>query len=103
MRIYEELFILRPDTPEEDIDHLIEQLTTLIASQGGNVDKADKWGVRKLAYRVQKRTEGFYVLLQFVAKPETVHELERRLRVSDQVLKFLTVRVDERLKKVTKR
>jgi small subunit ribosomal protein S6 len=52
---------------------------------------------------VQKRTEGFYVLLQFVAKPETVHELERRLRVSDQVLKFLTVRVDERLKKVTKR
>ena len=103
MRIYEELFIVRPDAPEEEIDQLIEQLTTYIANQGGNVDKVDKWGVRKLAYRVQKRTEGFYVLLQFVAKPETVKELERRLRVSDQVLKFLTVRIDEKLKKIEKR
>ena len=103
MRIYEELFIIRPDAPEEEIDQVIEQLTTYIANQGGNVDKVDKWGVRKLAYRVQKRTEGFYVLLQFVAKPETVKELERRLRVSDQVLKFLTVRIDEKLKKIEKR
>ena len=103
MRIYEELFIVRPDLPEEQIDQLIEQLTTLIASQGGNVDKSDKWGVRKLAYRVQKRGEGFYILLQFTAKPETVRELERRLRVSDEVMKFLTVRIDERLKKIDKR
>ena len=103
MRIYEELFIVRPDLPEEQIDQLIEQLTTLIAGQGGNVDKSDKWGVRKLAYRVQKRTEGFYVLLQFVAKPETVKELERRLRVSDEVMKFITVRIDEKLKKIEKR
>jgi small subunit ribosomal protein S6 len=103
MRIYEELFIVRPDAPEEEIDQLIEQLTTYIASHGGNVDKTDKWGIRKLAYRVQKRTEGFYVLMQFVAKPETVKELERRLRVSDQVLKFLTVRIDEKLKKIEKR
>ena len=103
MRIYEELFIVRPDAPEEEIDALIEQLTTYIAGQGGNVDKADKWGVRKLAYRVQKRNEGFYVLLQFVAKPETVKELERRLRVTDLVLKFLTVRIDEKMKKIEKR
>src|SRR5580700_10902196 len=103
MRIYEELFILRPDAPEEEIDHLIEQLTTFIASQGGNVDKSEKWGIRKLAYRVQKRNEGFYVLLQFAAKPETLKELERRLRVSDSVLKFLTVRIDEKLKKIEKR
>jgi small subunit ribosomal protein S6 len=103
MRIYEELFIVRPDLPEEETDQLIEQLSTLIASQGGNVDKSEKWGVRKLAYRVQKRTEGFYVLLQFVAQPETVKELERRLRVSDEVLKFITVRIDERLKKIEKR
>src|SRR6202521_6286635 len=103
MRIYEELFIVRPDAPEEEIDQVIEQLTTLIASQGGNVDKSDKWGVRKLAYRVQKRTEGFYVLLQFVSKPETVMEIERRLRVTDQVLKFITVRIDEKMKKIEKR
>ncbi len=103
MRIYEELFIVRPDAPEEEIDQLIEQLTTLIAGQGGNVDKSEKWGVRKLAYRLEKRTEGYYVLLQFTAKPETVRELERRLRVSDQVMKFLTVRIDEKLKKIEKR
>jgi small subunit ribosomal protein S6 len=103
MRTYEELFVVRPDMPEEEIDQLIEQLTALIAGQGGNVDKADKWGIRRLAYRVQKRNEGFYVLLQFVAQPETVRELERRLRVTDQVMKFLTVRVDERMKKIEKR
>ena len=103
MRIYEELFIVRPDLPEEETDQLIERLTTLIAGQGGNVDKVDKWGVRKLAYRVQKRTEGFYVLLQFTAKPETVKELERQLRVQDQVMKFITVRIDEKLKKIAKR
>src|ERR1700675_1328746 len=103
MRIYEELFIVRPDAPEEEIDQLIEQLTTHIAGEGGNVDKSEKWGVRKLAYRVQKRNKGFYVLLQFNAKPETVRELERRLRVSDLVLKFLTVRIDEKMKKIEKR
>jgi small subunit ribosomal protein S6 len=102
-RIYEELFIIRPDEPEEQIDQLIEQLTALIANHGGNVDKSEKWGVRKLAYRVDKRNEGFYVLLQFSAQPDAVHELERRLRVSDQVIKFLTVRVDEKMKKVEKR
>jgi len=103
MRIYEELFIIRPDAPEEEIDQLIEQLTTMIANQGGNVDKSEKWGVRKLAYRVQKRSEGFYVLLQFTAKPEIVKELERRLRVSDDVMKFITVRIDEKMKKIDKR
>ncbi|HEX5227788.1 MAG TPA: 30S ribosomal protein S6 [Bryobacteraceae bacterium] len=103
MRIYEELFIVRPDSPEEEIDKLIEQLTNLIAAQGGNVDKSDKWGIRKLAYRVQKRNEGFYILLQFTAQPSTVIEIERRLRVADMVMKFQSVRIDEKLKKIEKR
>src|SRR6266567_821175 len=103
MRIYEELFILRPDTQEEETDQLIEQLSTLITKNGGTVDKTDKWGIRKLAYRVQKRNEGFYVLLQFTAQPEAVKELERRMRVSDLVMKFITVRIDEKLKKIDKR
>src|SRR5277367_1995247 len=103
MRIYEELFIVRPDATDEEVDPLIEQLTTIITGQGGSIVKTDKWGVRKLAYRVQKRTEGYYILMQFNAKPETVHELERRLRVVDLVLKFITVRIDEKLKKIEKR
>jgi small subunit ribosomal protein S6 len=103
MRIYEELFIVRPDATDEEVDPLIEQLTTIITGQGGSIVKTEKWGVRKLAYRVQKRNEGQYILLQFNAQPETVHELERRLRVADMVIKFITVRIDEKLKKIEKR
>lgn len=102
-RVYEELFIVRPDATDEEVDPLVEQLTTTIASQGGNVDKSEKWGVRKLAYRVKKYNEGHYVLLHFTADPGAVKEIERRLRVSDLVLKFITVRVDEKMKKVDKR
>ena len=103
MRIYEELFILQPDVTDEVVDPLIEQLSGIITGQGGTVDKSEKWGVRKLAYRVQKFNEGYYVLLQFTAGPETVKEMERRLRVTDVVMKFLTVRIDEKLKKIEKR
>jgi small subunit ribosomal protein S6 len=103
MRIYEELFVIRPDATDEEIDPLIEQLTTVITSKGGKVDKTDKWGVRKLAYKIEKRSEGYYVLIQFTAGPEIVRELERRLRVADMVMKFITVRIDEKLKKIDKR
>lgn len=103
MRIYEELFIVRPDTPEEEIDPLVEQLRGVVTHAGGTLDKIEKWGVRKLAYRLGKHSDGYYVLLQFSAKPETVKEIERRLRVSDQVIKFLTVRIDEKLKWLEKR
>lgn len=103
MRIYEELFIVRPDATDEELDPFIDQMKGVITNTGGTVDKADNWGVRKLAYRVQKRSEGHYILLQFTSGPDTVKELERRLRVSDLVLKFITVRIDERLKKIEKR
>ena len=103
MRVYEELFIVRPDAPEEEIDPLIEQLRHVITQEGGTLDKVEKWGVRKLAYRVAKYNDGQYILLQFSAKPETVKEVERRLRVADVVLKFLTVRIDERMKWLEKR
>ncbi|MBV9303404.1 MAG: 30S ribosomal protein S6 [Acidobacteriaceae bacterium] len=103
MRIYEELFIVRPDATEEEVDPFIEQLKNVITHAGGTLDKTDKWGVRKLAYRLSKYNEGQYILLQFNAKPETVKEIERRLRVSDMVLKFITVRIDEKLKRIEKR
>ncbi len=103
MRIYEELFIVKPDTVEEEIDKAVEQLRQFITGKGGEVDKVDKWGVRKLAYRIRKQHEGFYVLVQFHASPELVREIERRLRVSDIVMKCLTVRIDEKLKKIEKR
>ena len=103
MRIYEELFIIRPDATEEEITPIVDQVKGVVTTAGGTVDKDERWGVRKLAYRVDKRNEGFYVLLQFTANPQTVREVERRLRVNDAVLKFLTVRIDEKLKKLDKR
>ncbi len=103
MRIYEELFIIKPDTPEEEIDHFIEQMSAIVTNAGGTVDKVEKWGKRRLAYRVDKFREGFYVLYQFTSGPETVKEFERRLRVTDIVIKFLTVRIDETMKWLDKR
>jgi small subunit ribosomal protein S6 len=103
MRIYEELFIIKPDAPDEEVDAFVEQLRTQLTTAGATVDKVDKWGKRRLAYKVDKYREGTYVLFQFTAGPEMVHEFERRLRVSDQVLKFITVRIDETLKRLDKR
>ena len=103
MRTYEELFIVKPDAAEEETDQVIEQVRQVITSGGGSVDKLEKWGIRKLAYKIQKQHEGFYVLVQFSSSPEAVKEIERRLRVSDLVLKFLTVRIDEKLKRIDKR
>ena len=103
MRVYEELFIVKPDAAEEEIEQVVEQVRGVIVSGGGAVDKVDKWGLRKLAYRVKKQHEGYYVLFQFSSSPEAVKEIERRLRVSDLVLKFLTVRIDEKLKRLEKR
>ena len=103
MRVYEELFILKPDTVEEEVDGFVEQIQHVITNGKGTIDKTDKWGVRKLAYRVQKYNEGLYVLIQFSSTPDLVKEVERRLRVSDAVIKFLTVRIDEKQKKIDKR
>ena len=103
MRIYEELFILKPDVTEEEVTGLVSQLEGVITSSGGTIDKVDKWGVRKLAYRVQKFAEGNYTLIQFTSTPALVHEVERRMRVTDAVIKFITVRIDEKIKKIEKR
>ena len=102
MRVYEELFIVKPDTPEEEVDGFIEQIKSIITDGQGNIDKVDKWGIRKLAYRVQKYAEGGYVLVQFSSSPELVHEVERRMRVADMVIKFITVRIDEEQKRLDK-
>jgi small subunit ribosomal protein S6 len=104
MRIYENLFIVKPDATEEEIDLLIEQMSKNITSTpGGTIDKVEKWGKRRLAYRVEKQREGYYVLLTFTADSQAVREFERRMRVQDSIIKFLTVRIDETLKRIEKR
>lgn len=104
MRIYEELFIVNTSVTEEEQDALVEQLRGVITAGGGTLDTVEKWGVRKLAYRVNRQLEGIYILLVFsTPSADTAKEVERRLRVSDNVLKFMTVRQDERMRRVEKR
>jgi small subunit ribosomal protein S6 len=104
MRTYEELFIVNTSATEEEQEAIVEMLRGVITSDGGTLDKVEKWGVRKLAYRVNRQMEGIYILLEFSTKTaETAKELERRLRVTDLVIKFITVRMDERMRRVEKR
>lgn len=104
MRTYEELFIVNTSATEEEQEAIVETLRGVITSGGGTLDKVEKWGVRKLAYRVNRQMEGIYILLEFSTQTaETAKEVERRLRVTDLVIKFITVRMDERMRRVEKR
>ena len=101
-RLYEVMFIVRPDVVEEEVDKLIAGFTTTVTSGGGVVKSVEKMGRRKLAYMVRKFADGNYVLLTVEAEGGLVAELERRLRVSEPVIKFITVRMDEEEKRVAK-
>jgi small subunit ribosomal protein S6 len=101
-RLYEVMFILRPDVSEEDTDKLIAGFTTTVTNGGGSVKSAEKMGRRKLAYTVRKFADGNYVLLTIEANGAVVLELERRLRVTEPVIKFITVRMDEEEKRLAK-
>ncbi len=102
MRKYEMMFIVRPDLPEEEVTKLIAQMEGVVAGAGGKIEKVDKMGRRRLAYRVKKNREGFYVLFTAEGTGETIKEFERRLKVTDAVIKFMTVRIDEELKRAEK-
>jgi len=104
MRIYELMYILRPGLSEEETDGLIRQFEEVVREGGGEVEKTGKIGTRRLAYKVHGHSEGYYVLMQYSTSGDArlSKELERRLRVSDPVIKFLTVRIDEDLKRIAK-
>src|ERR1700691_2790797 len=101
-RVYEVMFIVRPDAAEEDVDKLIAGFSTTVTGGGGVVKTVEKMGRRKLSYMVRKFNDGNYVLLTVEATGPVVLELERRLRVTEQVIKFITVRVDEEEKRLAK-
>jgi len=101
-RSYEIMFIVRPDIEEADIDKIVETFSGYVTQGGGTVKQTEKMGRRRLAYTVRKFNDGFYVLLIVDAPASLIHEIERRLRVSEQVIKFITVRTDEEEKRVAK-
>jgi len=100
--VYEVMFIVRPDVTEEDTDKLIAGFSTTVTAGGGVVKTVEKMGRRKLAYMVRKFNDGNYVLLTIEADGAGVLELERRLRVTEPVIKFITVRIDEEEKRLAK-
>jgi len=102
MRTYELMFILRPDMPEEDQDKLISNLESQVQTAGGTVKSVERMGRRRLAYLVRNFQDGIYVLLTLEGEGGMVKEIERRLRVNEPVIKFLTVRVDEEQKRLAK-
>jgi small subunit ribosomal protein S6 len=102
-RLYDLIFICRPATPEEEISKIVATLEHSAVEHGGKVEKTEKWGTRRLAYRVSKHREGFFVYMVLrSAQNDIIKELERRLKVSDAVIKYQTVRLDEDLKRQQK-
>ena len=101
-RTYELMFIVRPDMTDEDLDKLISTLQAVVPASGGTVKSVEKMGKRRLAYTVRRFHDGIYVLMVVEGGGPVMHELERRLRVSEPVIKFLTVRVDEEQKRLEK-
>jgi len=102
MRNYEIIFIVRPDVTEEDVEKLISQMEGVLTGTGGKLEKVEKMGRRRLAYRVAKQREGIYVLFRLQGSGDTVKEFERRLKVIDTVIKYMTVRIDEDLERAEK-
>jgi small subunit ribosomal protein S6 len=100
-RKYEVMFIVRPDMVEEELNKLISTLESSVTSASGTT-KTEVWGKRRLAYRVGRFNDGIFVLMLIDADGAAIHEVERRLRVTEPVIKFLTVRTDEELKRLDK-
>ncbi len=102
MRTYEVAFITAPNVIEDDLKKLTSQLETIIKERGGQVTKIDPWGRRKLAYPIDKYEEGIYTILYLEGSGLEIAEVERRLRVTDFVIRYLTIRTDEDLKRAEK-
>ena len=102
MRVYEVLFIVAPNIEESDIETLVTQLSDVATNQGARVAKIDRMGRRRLAYPIGKFNDGHYVVFTIEGTGAEIAELERRMRVTDAVIRYLTVRIDEDLKRAAK-
>ena len=102
MRTYEVAFIAAPNTAEDDLSKLNSLIQQIVTDRGGKITKVDNWGRRKLAYRIGKFDEGVYTFVYLEGSGQEIAEIERRLRVTDFVIRHLTVRTDEALKRAVK-
>lgn len=95
MRDYELVFVIKPDLETEATEAIVEKFTQLIAEQGGEVTKVTQWGKKRIAYEVRKYREGFYVLVEFKGNPAVAQELERVLKITEDIIRYLITRVDK--------
>jgi small subunit ribosomal protein S6 len=95
MPLYEHVFIARQDISGAQVDQLVEDFTGVVETSGGKVVGTESWGLRNLAYRIKKNRKGHYVMMNLDAPSDAVLELERQQRIHDDVLRYLTLRVDE--------
>jgi len=95
MALYEHIFLARQDVAPQQVEALTDQVKSKIASLGGAVTKVEPWGLKSLAYRIKKNRKAHFTLLNIVAPPEAVSELERTLNINEDVLRYLTIRVNE--------
>ena len=92
MNKYEAMYIVTPEMEDEAIKGVIEKFSGIITANGGEIEKTDEWGRKKLAYPIDYKTEGFYVLVNFAAAPELPRELERNFRNDESILRYMVVR-----------
>jgi len=95
MRRYESVIILDPELPDDDIQNFTERYSALVKTNGGEIIKIEDWGFKKLAYQVKKKDRGRYILFDFVGMPALIAEMERQLKITDEVMKFLSVKLDD--------
>jgi len=95
MRRYEQVYILRPSLSENEIATLIENTNNIVLGDQGAIIQLDTWGMRKLAYPIKKESQGFYVFCDFAGTPKAVAEIERKFRIDDAVLKYLSVKISD--------
>ncbi len=102
MRNYEVVFVAVPTLTSEELDEFINHIQTVIESKNGKLVKVDNWGKKSLAYRIKKFREGYYVVLSIEGDGSVIAELERRFRVTDTIIRFISVRIDQDLKRSEK-
>lgn len=93
MRRYETIYILRPNLGEEEINTIIDNTNAIILNEGGTIIQLDRWGLRKFAYLIKKESQGTYILCDYATEPAAVFEMERKFRIDDSVLKYMTVKL----------
>ena len=95
MAKYESVIIARQDLGAAQVNSIIEELTTVLRNEGGEIVKVDNWGLKNLAYRIKKNRKGYYVLLDIIAPAKAVTEYERRVRLNEDIIRYMTVRVED--------